>query len=313
MTRKNRKAVGGNQTADQYHFQNSSKSCVLRQDLILGIEYALNKAGLSSKDRIIADGKLHRFHIDGDKPGSKNGFYVLYNDDVPAGCFGSWKTGNTVKWCAKPDREMTRAQREQNRRRMIEAQKVREAEEAERRRAARDKALLIWKSLPPASDNHPYLVKKGVNNHGLRIYKELLVVPIWDSANNLHSLQFIDNSGNKRFLSGGRKKGCYFTLGRPTESICIAEGFATGATIYESTGLPVAVAFDAGNLLTVALAIRAKFPDIEITLCADNDAHIKCNPGLTKAREAAAAVGALLAVPPCAGDFNDLLRGRRHE
>ncbi|MCD8494042.1 MAG: toprim domain-containing protein [Alphaproteobacteria bacterium] len=110
------------------------------------------------------------------------------------------------------------------------------------------------------------------------------------------------------FLSGGRKKGCYFAIGTPSNSLCIAEGYATAASIYESTGLPCAVAFDAGNLEAVALALRTKFPEIEITLCADNDANTPGNPGLTKAREAAAACGALLAVPPVPGDFNDLIQ-----
>ena len=58
----------------------------------------------------------------------------------------------------------------------------------------------------------------------------------------------------------------------------------------------MAVAFDAGNLEPVALALRAKFPHIEITLCADNDMNTPGNPGLSRAREAAAAVGGLLAV-----------------
>jgi len=274
---------------------------------------AMSAAGLPTKDLIIADGKLHRCHIEGDKPGSKNGFYVLYGDNIPAGCFGSWKTGDTIKWCAKPDKELTRAQREQNRRRILEAYKVREAEEIERRRAARNKALLIWKSSPPVSDSHLYLVKKCVKNHGLRLHKGLLVIPLRDNDENLHSLQFIDGEGNKRFLSGGRKKGCYFFIGIPVESLCIAEGYATAASIYESTGIPVAVAFDAGNLMPVAQALRTKFPEIKITLCADNDTATPGNPGLTKAREAAAHIGAYLAVPSSAGDFNDLSHGESHE
>src|SRR5690606_19668878 len=148
-----------------------------------------------------------------------------------------------------------------------------------------------------------YLVTKQVKSHGLRLYKETLVVPMRDSRGLLHSLQFIDGDGNKRFLSGGRKYGCYFAIGGAGEAFCIAEGYATGATVYESTGLSMAVAFDAGNLMPVAQAIRSKFPEAEITLCADNDKNTPGNPGLTKAKEAAVAVGALLAVPPCAGDF----------
>ncbi len=270
---------------------------------------ALDAAGLFIKDKITADGKLHRFTVQGDKPGSKNGWYVLYGDGLPAGSFGSWKTGFKGTWCAKTLQNLTLAEREEFRRRMDAARKTREVEEQARRKAASDKALVIWKVSPPAPGDHPYLVKKHVRNHGLRLHKGTLVIPIRDSYRILHSLQFIDSLGNKWFLSGGRKKGCYFAIGSPLESLCIAEGYATAASVYESTGLPVAVAFDAGNLLSVAQALRAKFPHIEITLCADNDEHTPGNPGLTKAREAAAACGALLAVPPCHGDFNDLYRG----
>ena len=269
---------------------------------------ALESVGLSTKEEITADGKLHRFAVQGDKPGSKNGWYILFGDGVPAGAFGSWKTGHKGTWCAKADRDLTPAERDEFKRRMDQARQSREAEEHAQRAAARDKASSIWKTSLPAPEQHPYLVNKGVRNHGLRIHKDALVIPMRDSSGLLHSLQFIDGQGNKRFLSGGRKKGCYFPIGSAGESLCIAEGYATAASVHESTGLPVAVAFDAGNLEPVALALRAKFPEIEITLCADNDENTPGNPGLTKAREAAAAVGALLAVPPCAGDFNDLYR-----
>jgi putative DNA primase/helicase len=48
----------------------------------------------------------------------------------------------------------------------------------------------------------------------------------------LHSLQFIEGNGEKRFLTGGRVSGCYFAIGNPNEgkALCIAEGYATGAT-----------------------------------------------------------------------------------
>ena len=270
---------------------------------------ALDAADLSTTDKITADGKLHRFTIQGDKPGSKNGWYVLYGDGLPAGSFGSWKTGFKGTWCAKAENTLTVSEREEFRRRMDTARKAREAEEQARKAEAARKALAIWKASPPAPDNHPYLVKKRVRNHGLRLHKTSLIIPMRDSYGILHSLQFIDAEGNKRFLAGGRKKGCYFPIGSPLESLCIAEGYATAASVHESTGLPVAVAFDAGNLESVARSLRAKFPEIEITLCADNDEQTPGNPGLTKAREAAAACGALLAVPPIAGDFNDLYTG----
>ncbi|MDD2801875.1 MAG: hypothetical protein PHE96_10485, partial [Methylococcales bacterium] len=65
------------------------------------------------------------------------------------------------------------------------------------------------------------------------------------------------NMHGKRFLSGGQKKGCYFCLGYRTDKILICEGFATAASLFESTGLLTVVAFDAGNLKEVAINIRA--------------------------------------------------------
>lgn len=270
---------------------------------------ALLQAGLQIKDEVIADGRLHRFNVQGERPGSKNGWYILYCDGVSAGAFGSWRTGFKGTWCAKAENTLSAVERREFSDTIKRAQKAREAEEKTRRNVAKGKALATWESAPPAPDDHPYLVRKGVGSHGLRLYRKMLVIPLQDSYGVLHSLQFIDGQGNKRFLSGGRKKGCHFLIGSPVDSLCIAEGYATAASIHESTGLPVGMAFDAGNLLPVAQALQSKFPDVKITLCADNDENTPGNPGLTKAREAAAAIGAFLAFPPCAGDFNDLYRG----
>lgn len=178
--------------------------------------------------------------------------------------------------------------------------------------------------------SHDYLIRKGIAAHGAKVINadtakkitpylsdelagELLVIPMRDTAGVIHSLQFITTNGTKRPVTGGRKQGCYFSIGKPDEILCIAEGFATGASIREATGYAVAVAFDAGNLLAVAKALREKFPDLLLVLCADDDYRTEDNTGLTKAREAAQAVGGLLAIPDFgphrpegATDFNDL-------
>src|SRR5262249_1819426 len=73
------------------------------------------------------------------------------------------------------------------------------------------------------------------------------------------------------------------------------------------------VAFNAGNLLPVAKGLREKRPDLQIVICADDDYLTPGNPGITKAREAAEAIGAKLAIPAFGAnrpekftDFNDL-------
>ena len=179
------------------------------------------------------------------------------------------------------------------------------------RSRARKRAASIWRDAAPASEDHPYLVKKGVRPHGLRSCGDKLVVPVSDGS-ELHSLQSISSDGKKLFLPSGRVKGHFFLIGDPKGTICIAEGFATGATIHEITGHAVVVAFNAGNLLPVAEVVREKYPDGHLIVCADDDAK-SGNPGLTKAQEAAQAVGAVVAVPDFgddrpkgATDFNDL-------
>jgi putative DNA primase/helicase len=79
-------------------------------------------------------------------------------------------------------------------------------------------------------------------------------------------------------------------------------------------GYPVAVAFNAGNLEAVAKAMRRKLPDLPMIICADDDSATDGNPGLTKARQAALATGAKVAVPDFgdqrpegATDFNDMV------
>jgi putative DNA primase/helicase len=92
-----------------------------------------------------------------------------------------------------------------------------------------------------------------------------------DTEGVLHSLQFIEPKGDKLFLKGGRVSGCYHAIGKLKRILCICEGYADGASIYEGTGHAVAVAFNAGNLKAVAQALRAKHPDLTLIVCADDD------------------------------------------
>jgi putative DNA primase/helicase len=189
-----------------------------------------------------------------------------------------------------------------------------QAQKATAHEAAQAKAKEEWASAHAADPNHPYLVAKGTRPHNLRQSGEMLLVPLYDQTGALWSLQTISPDGGKRFLSGSKAAGMFCPIGdfSKVQTLLICEGWATGATLHEATGQPVLCAMNDGNLKAVAMAAKAKWPDAELVICADNDRHTKGNPGLTKATDAAKAVGAKLAVPQFpegvpGSDFNDLV------
>jgi len=276
-------------------------------------------AGLRPPDKVIADGKLHRFSTNG-RGSDDGGWYVFHGDGVPAGQFGDWRTGVSETWHADVGRRLTPAEKAAHRAKLKEIRRVRQAEEAQRHAEAREQAVAIWNAATPVTDKHAYLTRKQVRAYGLRGGSDgRVILPMEDVDGRLHSLQFIDSAGEKLFLAGGRVKGCCHVIGtlNGASVACITEGYATAATEHMATGYPVAVAFTAGNLLAVAKAMRAQYPNLRLVLCADDDAGTAGNPGLTKATEAALAVGGWLAVPDFgadrpakATDFNDVMMHR---
>lgn len=259
---------------------------------------AMRAAGLEPvKHDIVLDGSIHRFRVVGDRVGSKNGWYSGHISPIASAIFGSWKTGQTETWRAEAYKALSPAERAEHRHQLEAMRRQRTEEESHVREAARAKASRLWALAKPPDAAFPYLVTKRVKAWGIRQLRESLVVPVRDAAGQLHSLQFIGADGTKRFLTGGRLKACYCAIGRPADTLLLAEGYATAATLFEATGHATACAFNAGNLAPVARALRAKFPTLRIVICADNDTQTLGNPGLTKAWEAARAVHGWVAVP----------------
>jgi putative DNA primase/helicase len=210
---------------------------------------------------------------------------------------------------------MTPAERDSHRQRIKAMQAQREADDAARNEAAAQEAARRWEAATPCSE-HAYLQAKGVKPHGVRVADDgALLIPMRDAASRLWNVERINphDSKDKRGLPGGRRTGLYHSIGKPDGVLIVCEGYSTGASLHECTGMAVAVAFNAGNLEAVAIALRAKYPALKIVVAADDD-HLRAgNPGISKATAAAQAANALLAVPDfgkdrpdSATDFNDL-------
>ena len=265
-------------------------------DPIQEFKAAMLGAGLTPPDIIEPDGQRHRFDADGRK-GKRTGWYTLYLDGTPVGNFGCWRTlPEGVNWCSKSKDTMTEAERQAHRQRMADMQRQREQGTKDRQAEVKAECAKLWEVSRECLDGeHPYLTRKGIKPYGLHIMGKgeaaRLLVPMRINS-ELVSLQFIGADGGKRFKTGEQVQGAYCRIGspvaggtQPTAIVC--EGFATGATLFESTGSMVVVAFNAGNLKAVAQALRQRIPDARIILAADDDVNTPGNPGLTKAKEAA--------------------------
>lgn len=285
------------------------------------IEFAqhLRDCGLDV-DNPIMDGQIHRVPVIG-KPGGKDGAYCGYLDSIPCGWVLNYSTGEKSKFVssgvqltdeekAKQRAEFAQRQQEREERRKIEHDNAAQKATQIYRNATEVKANNLY-------DEDSYLGRKGIAPFvAKQNYYGQLIVPMQNIDGEIRGVQFINKDGSKQFLPGIEKKGCFAVLNsanKDISNILVCEGFATGASLHEATKLPVAVAFDAGNLEPVAKAIYEKFQS-QIIICADNDQHKENNVGLEYARKAAQAVNGKLAVPMFTAeekaqkltDFNDL-------
>jgi putative DNA primase/helicase len=293
---------------------------------------AMAAAGLQCTDKIVGDGELHRFNVEGDAKVTKNGWYVLFMDGIPAGEFGCWKRGVTMSWCAKCDTELTAVEMAEVKARIEQARHERAERERMKHEASAAEAMRIWDAAHDV-DEHAYLIRKNVKSYGLRVGQWLtgvqaLLVPVMNTQGSIVSLQAIFDNVNpligrdKDFLAGGKKSGCFFQIGMPpigAQTIVLCEGYATGASIHEATGFFTVVAFDSGNLKPVANELRRRWAQATIIIAADNDRWTFQpveNVGVTYARRVAEAIPArvFVAVPEFSSleskptDFNDLAR-----
>lgn len=228
-----------------------------------------------------------------------------------------------------------------------------------------DIATKIYDASLPVHPNHSYLTNKEISSQGVmaippnnhlpdelkdkivigadwREAKDLrknpeedrivltqgdILLPVQNKAGEIRTLQTIAENGFKSFLKGGEKSGNYTTIGsiEANKPFIIVEGWATGKTIHEQAGIPVVVAFDKNNLLSVAEIMREQHPDSRIYIGADNDHQQEAkyieegrtgpggelNPGKEAAAAAAEKIDAYVLTPKFSAedkgsDWNDV-------
>lgn len=211
-----------------------------------------------------------------------------------------------VTWRADVGRKLTQTEEMSHAKRLAEAKALRDAALERQHQVASDTVEKIWTTANPANAEHPYLAKKGIQTHGARITGDgRLVVPLYDSDGTLATLQYIDHEGGKLYHPGGQTGGKFWMVGSLDEpgTLFVAEGFATAATIHETTDRPVVVAYSASNLVPVTGTLREMYGATQdIVIVADHD---NSGVGQRYAEQTSAKYGARMVMPPILGDAND--------
>lgn len=257
---------------------------------------------------------VRRHVVNGDR--EKRGWYWLFTKQIDGqsyitGAYGVYHGNDAGKQTIKIRRDGKAVQISADEKAAITArQKANMARLKAMREAEADRAALeagkVWRAYEPTG-TCDYLARKSVGAHGVRFAPSgagTMAVPMLDAAGKVWGVQLIRGKNRGRKLEkeywprGLAKQGHYHLLGGiPKGVVLIAEGYATAATLHQATGLPVVVAFDAGNLLPVAEAIKKAYRGSRILVCADDDYLTEGNPGVKAAENAALAVDGGVAVP----------------
>jgi phage/plasmid primase-like uncharacterized protein len=266
----------------------------------------------------VLDGEVHRYQGPGQKEKDswyQGSQYQSSKGEIRTITIGDWQTGNKKTYRDEVGLSGEELKALDDKR---EADRIAKEEEKKKRaEAAKAEAIRLWK-LGAKPEEHPYILKKKIKPNTIRAYQGMLLIPMSNEKGEICGIQKIYPDGQKMYLSGQRKKGLFHGLpGIKKEFIYLCEGYATGASINEVTGVATIIAFDAGNLLPVAESLRNSGYHGTIVVCADNDAWKpeNGNPGVEAAHKVFSMVeNCRVTVPDFSGldcsslptDFNDL-------
>ena len=278
------------------------------------IAHIKESGGVLTADPVV-DGKWHNIPAEDGKKGNKSFGYIAFrNADGSIG-------GKITNYYRSDESESFIFTEEKNRqqrpsRQIIANQQAQREDEAlrqaqEHARAAQ-RAAYVYKMLPPAPADHPYLARKQVAPFMAKINQSgQLVIPMLNADGNIQSLEFIGDNGFKKIMPGTKAAGAFTPLGFPRgqspDQIIIAEGFATAASLHVSTGIPTVHARGKGNIAAITHIMQDRHPHAAIIIAADNDQGKTNNYGLATAKAIQAEnPNVAIMLPPINGDYNDL-------
>lgn len=259
--------------------------------------------GLDLERKALTIGQLVRTKVQGRK--GRKGWYHLHEfpiDDketgrkviLLTGAYGHFEGAEShyskVELKKENYPKISPEQAAENRRVQAEAKKRSENELLSRQKKAALQAQRVWHRCNRRGQAE-YLASKLIGGHDIRYTdKNAVVIPIQDETGYIWGLQFIldktqhkariakREGNNKEFWPPGlAKKGHFHALGPLITTLClVCEGYATGASLFEATGLPVIICFDASNIEPVLRTLLAYYKEANFLICADDDDLYGC-------------------------------------
>jgi putative DNA primase/helicase len=256
-------------------------------------------------DNFTLDGLWHSVKATNGKKTKKSGTYCLSEltlksgQVVVVGMLFNWLTGQEERLTLDDiiNDDVTAEDLAEAKRRARQAAEEGKKAKKQLQLETAERAKKAWDKLPEGGKSD-YLFRKKVKPHGIRFARGKIVVPARDINGKLWTLQWIDGDGNKIFMTGGAMRGQFHLIGLPQGEqpslIAVAEGYATAASIHEAKGWPIAVAFNAGNLLPVVGVLRAAYPSACIVVCSDHDIYNGYEQAFIKEKDITPAVRDLI-------------------
>jgi len=276
----------------------------------------MNNDGLRV-DAVDLSGELNRVPVTetlgarADRSGERSGYYVFHQTGEFKVCvYGNWRSNFSAKWTGKEVSKLSASEQADLARRVQEANERAKEERKERQKEVALECQQRYQNAILLEKEHRYLKNKQIQLEGLRVNnRNELLIPIYNTDNQIISLQTISPTGKKKFATCSQVKGGFYLINCDFNSlvnhseIYVAEGVATGSSIAEATGKGVVVSFAAPFTLEVCQSLRT-LTQAKFILALDHDGN---EVGQKCATETASAVNhCITKLPPQKGDWNDL-------
>lgn len=226
---------------------------------------------------IKGDNKRRNYRTADDRVSKKSGFYKLEIDgDFGYGYFGSYKTDEYYSFCSTSSKKYSKSEIEAFRKK-ADKEKIEELKKREDLYELKSKETQDFLFFLERVKSHSYLKKKKLpEGFGALHSGENLIIPMQD-FDKIWNYQRIKEDGEKLYYKDAKKSGTWFAIEGETDTIYIAEGYATACTVHMATGKTVLCAFDSGNIEAAIKKVLEKYPNAILVMAADNDHETTIN------------------------------------